>query len=79
MLDKITIIGMGLIGSSIARNIMKHNLAKTLVAADMNQDVCQKVIELQIAHQVTDQLREAVKDTDMVILCVAVGAMAAVG
>lgn len=79
MLDQITIIGMGLIGSSIARNIMKHNLAGTLVAADINQEVCDKVVELQIADKVTDNLREAVKDADMVILCVPVGSMAAAG
>ncbi|MBI1300344.1 MAG: prephenate/arogenate dehydrogenase family protein [Alphaproteobacteria bacterium] len=79
MLDQITIIGMGLIGSSIARNIMKHNLAGTLVAADINQDVCDKVVELQIADKVTDNFREAVKDADMVILCVPVGAMGAAG
>ena len=75
MIDKITIIGMGLIGSSIARNIMQKNLTKNLVAADVNTDVCQKVADLEIADIVTDDLPLSVEDADVVILCVPVGAM----
>jgi cyclohexadieny/prephenate dehydrogenase len=75
MIDKITIIGMGLIGSSIARNIMEKKLAKTLVAADVNTDVCQTVADLEIADIVTDDLPLSVEDADVVILCVPVGAM----
>lgn len=75
MIDKVTIIGMGLIGSSIARNIQEHKLAKTLIAADVDSDVCKKVIELGIADYVTDDLARSVEDSDMVILCIPVGAM----
>ncbi len=78
MIEKITIIGMGLIGSSIARNIQKHKLAKTLVAADINSEVCHKVVELGIADCVTDDLSRSVEDSDIVILCVPVGAMRSV-
>lgn len=78
MFEKVTIIGLGLIGSSIARNIKKHNLAKTLVAADASEDVCKKVIELEISDYVTDDLERSVEDSDLVILCVPVGAMASV-
>ena len=34
MFEKVTIIGMGLIGSSLARAIRQNNLAKKIVAAD---------------------------------------------
>ncbi len=78
MIDKITIIGMGLIGSSIARNIQQNKLANTLVAADRNEEVCEKVAELGIADIVTDDLVRGVEDSDMVILCVPVGAMSTV-
>ncbi len=78
MIDKITIIGMGLIGSSIARNIMDKKLAGCLVAADVNADVCKKVAELEIADYVTDDLARSVEDSDVVILCVPVGAMGSV-
>ncbi|MGH1377680.1 MAG: prephenate/arogenate dehydrogenase family protein [Alphaproteobacteria bacterium] len=78
MIDKITIIGMGLIGSSIARNIQQNKLANTLVAADRSEAVCEKVAELGIADIVTDDLVRGVEDSDMVILCVPVGAMSPV-
>ncbi len=75
MIEKITIIGMGLIGSSIARNIQQNNLAKTLVVADVSEDVCKKVIELQLADYVTDDLGKSVEGSDLIILSVPVGAM----
>ena len=78
MIEKITIIGMGLIGSSIAINIQKHKLAKTLVAADISEDVCNKVAELGIANYVTNDLLRSVEGADIVILCVPVGAMGVV-
>lgn len=78
MIDTITVIGMGLIGSSIARNIQEKKLAKTLVAADVNEDVCAKVIELEIADYVTNDLKRGVEDADVIILAVPVGAVAAV-
>ncbi len=73
--EKITIIGMGLIGSSLARNIVQKRMAKTLVAADIDHDVCQKVIELEIADYVTDDLSKGVEGSGLIILCVPVGAM----
>lgn len=75
MHEKITIIGMGLIGSSLARNIRKHNLARTLVAADWSLDVCKKVEELGFADIVTDNLAASVEGADIVVLAVPVGAM----
>lgn len=77
-METITIIGMGLIGSSLARNIKEHKLAKNLVAADINIEVCEKVAELGIADVVTDDLGRSVENADMVVLAVPVGAMAAV-
>ncbi len=78
IIQKITVIGMGLIGSSITRNIQDKNLANTLVAADINKDVCNKVTELGLADYVTDDLAYSVKDADIIALCVPVGAMGAV-
>lgn len=78
MFEKITIIGLGLIGSSIARNVKKHNLAKVLVAADVSTAVCEKVCELDFADVVTDNLSLAVEGADLIVLAVPVGAMASV-
>lgn len=75
MFDRVTIIGMGLIGSSLARNIRSKKLARTLVAADADKKVCEKVAELEIADEVANGLTSAVAGADLVILAVPVGAM----
>jgi cyclohexadieny/prephenate dehydrogenase len=72
--ERLTIIGLGLIGSSIARAARRTNAAKTIVAADISTAVCERVRELGIADEVTGDLAAAVKDSDCVILCVPVGA-----
>lgn len=73
---RVTVIGPGLIGSSILRRIQKdRSLATHTVAYDSNPDVCNRVKELQIADEVYSDPAIAVKDADCVILAVPVGAM----
>ena len=76
--ERLTIIGLGLIGSSIARAARRTNAAKTIVAADISPEVCARVRDLNLADEVSDDLAAAVKDSDCVILCVPVGACGAV-
>lgn len=78
MFDSITIIGFGLIGSSLARNIKDGKLSKYLICADRSQDVCDKVDELDLADETTTDLAASVVDADLVILAVPVCAMSAV-
>lgn len=78
MFRQITIIGMGLIGSSLARAIRKANLCDKLIAADASEDVCSIVAGLNIADVVTSDLPEAVIGSDIVILAVPVGVLGAV-
>ncbi len=78
MFKKITIIGMGLIGSSIARSVKTRKLANTLTAADISPSTCEKVVELDLADEVYSDLSKAVIGSDLVILAVPVGAMRAV-
>ena len=75
MFDKITIIGAGLIGSSIARAVRKHNLAKELVISDSSVEVCDRAIELELADDVVQKAKDAVRGADLVFLCMPVGAM----
>jgi len=74
-MNTITIIGMGLIGSSLARRIREAGLAEKVIAADHDIDVCKKVVELGFADEVTDNLAQSVEDADMVVLAVPVGVM----
>ena len=57
MFKKITIIGLGLIGSSIARAIKKKNLCKNLIAHDKSESVLKTVLKLKIANQIEKNVK----------------------
>ena len=73
MFKKITIIGFGLIGSSIARAIKKNNLCKILVAHDKSKLVLKKTSKLKITNHIQPNLKKSVKDSDLVIICTPLG------
>jgi cyclohexadieny/prephenate dehydrogenase len=75
---RVAIIGMGLIGSSLARAVKARMPSVSLVVSDRSTEVCARVLELGLADDVTDQAATAVIDAELVILAVPVGAMAAV-
>jgi cyclohexadieny/prephenate dehydrogenase len=76
--QRITIIGLGLIGSSIARAARRMNAAGEIIAADASPAVRARVAEIGMADRVEAELSDAVKGADFVVLCVPVGAAGAV-
>jgi cyclohexadieny/prephenate dehydrogenase len=75
---RLAVIGIGLIGSSIARAARVYGLADAVSVGDLNPVHLARARELGLADAYHDDLAEAVKDADLVIACVPVGAMAAV-
>jgi cyclohexadieny/prephenate dehydrogenase len=79
LFERMTIIGVGLIGSSIARAVKeKGPLAAELTVYDQSVQVLARVKALGIADRVELDMGDAVRDADCVILCVPVGAYAGV-
>ncbi|WP_340316587.1 prephenate/arogenate dehydrogenase family protein [Rhizorhabdus argentea] len=76
---RVTIIGLGLIGSSIARAVQATMPTVRLTGHDASPDVRECALELGFVDDVTDTAGASVVDADLVILCVPVGAMGAVG
>ena len=76
---RVALIGLGLIGSSLARVARRKGIAGAIVAGDASAEVCARVRELGIADLATTDLAAAVAGADLVILCVPVGAMGDVG
>ncbi len=79
MFKQVTIIGFGLIGSSIARAIIERKQAETIVCVDQSKDVCQQVLAMGLADDATTDPSLGVEGSDLVILCCPVGAMDEVG
>lgn len=71
--NQVTIIGFGLIGSSIARVIRRDHLAQRIICGDISDVVCAKTLELGIADEATTDLVQAVTGSDLVVLAVPVG------
>lgn len=75
---KLVLIGIGLIGSSVARIAMeKREIAAEVVANARTQATLDRVLELGIAHRVEIDPARAVEGADCVMLCAPVGAYAA--
>jgi cyclohexadieny/prephenate dehydrogenase len=72
--ERLAIIGFGLIGSSIARAAKHQNLAKSIVCGDRSENVCATVKRLGLADTTTTNVAEAADGADLIILCVPVGA-----
>jgi cyclohexadieny/prephenate dehydrogenase len=75
---RVAIIGMGLIGSSLARAIRATMPTVHLSVSDGDAGVRARVLELDLADDVTENPGAAVIDAELVILAVPVGAMRAV-
>jgi cyclohexadieny/prephenate dehydrogenase len=76
--DRLALIGVGLIGSSIAHAARRHGLVRSIVATARSAATRQRVVELGLADEVVDTNAQAVKGADLVIVCIPVGACGAV-
>jgi cyclohexadieny/prephenate dehydrogenase len=74
IIERLALIGVGLIGGSIARAAREYGAARTIVATARSEATRRRVIELGIADQVVETNAEAVRDADLVIACIPVGA-----
>lgn len=77
--NRLCLVGIGLIGSSIARIAQKRgDIARTVVATARRPETLARVRELGIVDVVEDDPAKAVEGCDGVVLCVPVGVYASV-
>ena len=67
MFDKITVIGCGLIGSSILRAVEKKNIAKEINAYDKSKEVSSYLAK-NFKFKICNNITEAVNNADLVII-----------
>ncbi|CAA7619806.1 Protein TyrC [Candidatus Terasakiella magnetica] len=72
-------VGIGLIGSSLARAMRKHGLARHFITLDISQAARKTAVELGVVDVATDNPAEAVAEADLVVIGAPVGATQAVG
>ncbi|HWC63586.1 MAG TPA: prephenate/arogenate dehydrogenase family protein [Rhizomicrobium sp.] len=74
MFNKVTLIGLGLIGSSIGHAIKRGKLAGEIVGFDSSEEVRRKASTIGFIDTIGRSAAGAVKNADLVILCTPVGA-----
>lgn len=75
---RLTLIGLGLIGSSLARAVADNLPDWRVTGFDADPAVRVRARDLMLAPTIADTLSDAVADADLIVLCVPVGAVEAV-
>lgn len=70
MTKNILIVGLGLIGASLALCIRKQHPDYHLLGFDTNAVSCQIALEQNLVHQVSSELEDVAVMADVIILCV---------
>lgn len=74
---RVTVIGLGLIGSSIARGLRAYAPTVRVTGYDADPAVREVAVRIDLCDDVADTAGTAVIDADLVVLCVPVGAIGA--
>ena len=75
---KTTIIGLGLIGGSLALSLRQHGLAQYIIGVENSPAHARRALELGLVDEIETDLVAAVRRADLVVVAVPVDAMVAV-
>jgi cyclohexadieny/prephenate dehydrogenase len=79
LFDRVALIGIGLVGSSLARVLRRDGLAGEIVACARRQATLDTVARLALADRVTADPAEAAAGADLVVLSTPLSAYAEIG
>jgi prephenate dehydrogenase len=75
MIKQLTIIGVGLIGGSLARALREACMVNEIVGCGLDKDHLQQAIDLGVINKYETDVAKAVAGSDVVVVAVPVGAM----
>lgn len=76
--ERVALIGLGLIAGSMAHAMRRAKCAGEIVGTARSAETRAIAAEINLCDRITETAAEAVKDADLVVLCVPIGAMASV-
>ena len=74
-IERVAIIGLGLLGGSIGLAVAEHLPDVTSAGYDIDPEVGRRAVDLGLVDQVCASAADAAAGADLVVLCVPVGAM----
>jgi len=77
-INQISVIGVGLIGGSLARALREVGFTDTIVGCGLDKSHLQQAIDLDVIDKYETDVAKAVQGSDLVVVAVPVGAMQAV-
>ncbi len=78
MIEKLAIIGVGLIGSSLSLALREANAVNRVVGFGRNRSNLEKGVEIGVLDSFEDSIAATVQGADIVVVAVPLGAMAQV-
>jgi cyclohexadieny/prephenate dehydrogenase len=79
LFERIALIGIGLIGSSLARRMRRDGLAREIIACARRRETLDKVRSLELADRICADPAEAVADADLVVIATPLSAYDEIG
>jgi cyclohexadieny/prephenate dehydrogenase len=79
LVERVALIGLGLIGSSLSHAIRRGGLAKHIACHARSERTRAKAVELRLVDSIHADPASAVKDAELVIICSPVGTYAEIG
>lgn len=77
-IERLAVIGVGLIGGSVARSLKRAGYAKRITGIGRNAEHLEKAKELGVVDDFSTDIAEGVADADMVLISVPMGAYDAI-
>jgi len=72
LFNRITIIGLGLMGGSLAKVLREKKLCAEIIGHSRSQETMKRAIEIDLVHRVESDLASSVIDSDLVVLAMPV-------
>ena len=69
---KILVVGLGLIGASLCRDLKKKSKYEKIYGYDQDVDIMQFALDNNFVHDIKKDLNEGIANSDLIVLCVPV-------
>ncbi|MFT3988534.1 prephenate/arogenate dehydrogenase family protein [Aestuariivirga sp.] len=76
--ERVALIGLGLIGSSLSRVMQREGLTKHIAGYARSAATCDRAVEIGLVDSIHGTAADAVRNADLVILCSPVGSYGAI-